>query len=103
MLSKDEEKLLASLTNVFQVRKDDGKTWGVPMLLSDLLWLAEKLKEVNEELKKGSWNIPGCTCRDTGHYMYCPVICEHADTTKTKDLQDNPIRVCDDCNSVIEE
>lgn len=98
MLTPEEEQRLEAICEdigcgTFRIDSGD---------LPQVTWLIRKLKEVNEELKKASWNIPGCTCSDTGHYRYCPVICEHSNTTRIKDLQEKDIDVCANCDSIIE-
>jgi hypothetical protein len=88
MLTPDEELRVASCIDVCNANLkgifDDGLKVGTS------LWLAEKLREINEEL--------GDTIAELKIYK-----CQHLNTTKTKDLQDKPIRVCDDCDSIIEE
>lgn len=51
MLNKDEAHKLGQLRDKLRVQRNRGMTMMYPMQLDDLEWLAEKLKEVNEELK----------------------------------------------------
>lgn len=61
MLTPEEEEKLRALTHVFEFQKERGMTMMYPMHLEQVQWLAEKLKEVNEELKaRDIWCIHNC-------------------------------------------